>query len=86
MPLSDSPPLLADDLGGPVAPAAHGVEGEVGRAVVDPTGNAVPRGPPRAHDELPARVRVREHALVVAHRLPVRKDLHLNEGKHRVKR
>ena len=69
--------LGADDVGGPVAPAADGVEGEVRGALVDPPGDALARRPRAAHDELAARVRVREHADVEALHLAVREDLHL---------
>ena len=69
--------LGADDVGGPVAPAADGVEGEVRGALVDPPGDALARRPRAAHDELAARVRVREHADVEALHLAVREDVHL---------
>ena len=71
------PVLRADHVRGPVAASAHGVEGEVGRALVDPAGDALSGGPARAHDELAARVRVREHAHVQALGLAVREDLDL---------
>ena len=69
--------LGADDVGGPVAPSADGVEGEVRGALVDPPGDALARRPRAAHDELAARVRVREHADVEALHLAVRQDVHL---------
>ena len=69
--------LGADDVRGPVAPAADGVEGEVRGALVDPPGDALARRPRAAHHELAARVRVREHADVEALHLAVREDLHL---------
>ena len=74
---SDRLLLGADDVRGPVAPAADGVEGEVRGALVDPPGDALARRPRAAHDELAARVRVREHADVEALHLAVREDLHL---------
>ena len=71
--------LCADDLRGPVAPAAHWVECQVARALVLPAGDALARGAPRAHDELAARVGVREHANVVALGLAVGQDLNLEK-------
>ena len=58
--------LGADDVGGPIATAADGIEGQIGRALVLPTGNAVPGRPPATHDELPAGVRMGEHTNVMA--------------------
>ena len=69
--------LGADDVRGPVAPAADGVEGEVRGALVDPAGDALARRPRAAHHELAARVRVREHADVEALHLAVREDFNL---------
>ena len=69
--------LRADDVRGPVASAADGVEGEVRGALVDPAGDALARRPRAAHDELAARMRVREHADVEALYLAVLQDVHL---------
>ena len=77
---SDRLLLGADDVRGPVAPAADGVEGEVRGALVDPPGDALARRPRAAHHELAARVRVREHADVEALHLAVREDLHLKKS------
>ena len=81
-----TPPIRlgADDVRGPVASAADGVEGEVRGALVHPPGDALARRPRAAHDELAARVRVREHADVEALHLAVREDLHLKSMKETV--
>ena len=70
-------PLRADDVRGPVASAADGIEGEVRGTVVRPAGDALARRPRLAHDELATRVRVREHADVVALYFAVLQDVHL---------
>ena len=67
-----------DDVRGPVAPPADGVEGEVGGALVHPPGDALAHRPRTAHDELAAGVRVREHADVVALDLAIFEDVDLN--------
>ena len=82
---SDRLLLGADDVRGPVAPAADGVEGEVRGALVDPAGDALARRPRAAHHELAARVRVREHADVEALHLAVRKDVHLESMQETIK-
>ena len=69
--------LCAHDVCGPVAPAAHGVEGQVGRALEDPAGDALAGRAAGAHHELAAGLGVRVHADVVALRLAVAKDVDL---------
>ena len=71
--------LGTDEVGGPVAAAAHRVEGQVRRALVDPADDSLVESSPGAGDELLARVRVREDADVGAVRNAVRADGHLQE-------
>ena len=69
--------LGAYDVGGPVAAAAHGVEGEVRGALVLPTGDALASRPSRTHDEFAARVRMRKDADVVTNGFAIRENFDL---------
>ena len=66
----------ADDLADPVAASAHGVEGQVARALVDGAYYAE-TGVPEAVDELFAGRRMGEDAHVQALRRPVLHNPHL---------
>ena len=68
----------ADDLADPVAASAHGVEGQVARALVDGADYAE-AGVTEAVDELLAGGRVGEHAHVQALRRPVLQNPHLQQ-------
>jgi hypothetical protein len=72
-------PLRADDVGGPVAPAADRVEGQIGRALVLPSGDAFACGSARTHDEFPTGIRVREDTDVEALGLAVLQHANLYE-------
>ena len=77
-----TPPIRlgADDVRGPVASAADGVEGEVRGTLVHPAGDALARSPRTAHDELATRMRVGEHADVEALHFAVLEDVDLMRG------
>ena len=73
--------LLADHVRCPVAPSSHGVECQVGRALVDPADDAGGQGAPGAGDKLPAGVGVGEYADVVTLGSAVSVDLDLKVSK-----